>query len=161
MFDIGWTELLLIAIVALIVVGPQDLPRLFRQLGRWSARIRAMASDFQHSLEEAARESGVRDVTEDLGKMTSSRALGLDEVERSARELMDQDWDDAGSGAGGGKDSGAGSGAGAEDAERAERTRRIAEAMAAERAEREAEIAAKAAEAEAKLAAGGDGKSGA
>ncbi|PWE33922.1 twin-arginine translocase subunit TatB [Maritimibacter sp. 55A14] len=78
MFDIGWTELLLIGIVALIVVGPNDLPGMFRALGRFTAQIRSMARDFQRSMNEAADETGMRDVASDLRSMTSPRAMGMD-----------------------------------------------------------------------------------
>ena len=53
MFDIGWSELLLIGVVALIVVGPKDLPRMFRTLGQFTARARHMARDFQRAMEDA------------------------------------------------------------------------------------------------------------
>jgi len=52
MFDIGFSEILLIFIVALIVLGPQKLPRVVREVGRWVGRARAMARQFQEQLEE-------------------------------------------------------------------------------------------------------------
>ena len=60
--DIGWSELLLIGIVALIVIGPEDLPDMFRQLGRFTAKIRAMGREFSRAMEQAAKDSGVNDV---------------------------------------------------------------------------------------------------
>ena len=47
MFDIGWTELMVVGIVALIVVGPKDLPGMFRTLGRFTGKAKGMARDFQ------------------------------------------------------------------------------------------------------------------
>jgi sec-independent protein translocase protein TatB len=91
MFDIGWSELLLIGIVALIVVGPKDLPRMFAALGRFTARARGMARDFQRAMDEAARDSRVREASDDLKKMMSKRALGLDRLEEAARKL--ETWD--------------------------------------------------------------------
>lgn len=82
MFDIGWTELLVIGVVALIVVGPKDLPVMFRTLGQFTAKARAMAREFQRAMDDAADSTGVKDVASDLRKMTSSKAMGLDEVDK-------------------------------------------------------------------------------
>jgi sec-independent protein translocase protein TatB len=57
MFDIGWQELLVIAVVALIVIGPKDLPRALRAITRWIARARELARDFQQGVDEVVREA--------------------------------------------------------------------------------------------------------
>ena len=57
MLDIGWQELLVIGALALIVVGPKDLPGLLRSVGQWVGRIRGMARDFQRTMTDAARET--------------------------------------------------------------------------------------------------------
>lgn len=62
MFDLGWSEMLLIGIVALIVVGPKELPGLFRNIGLWVGKARGVAREFTRAMEAAADESGVRDV---------------------------------------------------------------------------------------------------
>ncbi|MDQ7081356.1 MAG: Sec-independent protein translocase protein TatB [Paracoccaceae bacterium] len=93
MFDIGWSELLVIGVVALIVIGPKDLPGMFRTLGRFTARAKAMAREFQASLEAAAEETGVKDVTDDLQKLTSVKNLGLDSVTDAAKSLTDTKFD--------------------------------------------------------------------
>jgi sec-independent protein translocase protein TatB len=62
MFDIGWSELLVIAVVAIVVVGPKDLPRLMRTFGHYAGKLRRAASDFQRQFEEAMRESEVDEV---------------------------------------------------------------------------------------------------
>ena len=69
--DIGWMELLVIGVVALIVVGPKDLPVVFRKLGQFTGRIRAMAKDFQRAMDEAADESGMTELNRDLRKATN------------------------------------------------------------------------------------------
>jgi sec-independent protein translocase protein TatB len=62
MFDIGWSELLVIAVVAIVVVGPKDLPRLMRTFGHYAGKLRRAASDFQRQFEEAMRESEIDEV---------------------------------------------------------------------------------------------------
>lgn len=94
MFDIGWSELLLIGVAALIVIGPEDLPRMFRALGRITARARQMAREFSMAMEDAARTSGLDDAAgtlRDVKSLTSSRALGLDALDRAAEKF--EKWD--------------------------------------------------------------------
>jgi sec-independent protein translocase protein TatB len=62
MFDIGWSELLVIAVVAIVVVGPRDLPRLMRTFGHYAGKLRRAALDFQRQFEDAMRESEVDEV---------------------------------------------------------------------------------------------------
>ncbi len=91
MFDIGMTELLLIGIVALIVVGPKDLPALFRTLGRFTARARALGREFTRAMNEAADETGVKDVARDLRKATDPKSMGLDALKDAADKF--EKWD--------------------------------------------------------------------
>jgi len=91
MFDIGWTELLVIGIVALIVVGPKDLPGMFRTLGRFTGKAKAMARDFQSAMNDAADSAGVKDVADDLKNVTSKKALGLDALDEVATKF--ENWD--------------------------------------------------------------------
>ena len=91
MFDIGMTELLLIGIVALIVVGPKDLPGLFRTLGRFTAKARSLGREFTRAMNEAADESGMKDVAADLKKATSPKAMGLDALKDAADKF--EQWD--------------------------------------------------------------------
>ena len=69
--DLSWAELMVVGIVALIVIGPKDLPGMFRELGRFTAKLRAMGREFSRAMEQAAKESGIKDVAEDLKKATS------------------------------------------------------------------------------------------
>lgn len=91
MFDIGMTELLLVGIVALIVIGPKDLPEMFRTLGRFTTRARGMAREFQRAMEHAADEAGVKDVASDLRNVTSAKGMGLDAVKDAATKF--ESWD--------------------------------------------------------------------
>ena len=94
MLDVGWTELLLIGVVALIVVGPKDLPVMFHALGRITARARGMAREFSSAMEDAAKASGIQEATKDLRdlqKMTSPKAMGLDALGRAADKF--EKWD--------------------------------------------------------------------
>jgi len=91
MLDIGWSELILIGVVALIVIGPKDLPDMFRQLGRFTAKLRTMARDFQRAMDQAATESGVKDVAADLKSVASSQSLGLNAMRDAAAKF--EKWD--------------------------------------------------------------------
>lgn len=82
MLDIGWSELVLIGVVALIFVGPKDLPEMFRTLGRLMARARMMARDFQRAMEDAADDAGLKDVSRDLNSLRNPMQSGLDAVNR-------------------------------------------------------------------------------
>ncbi|HSB59175.1 MAG TPA: Sec-independent protein translocase protein TatB [Methyloceanibacter sp.] len=62
MFDIGWSELLVIAVVAIVVVGPKDLPRLMRTFGHYAGKLRRAAADFQRQFEDAIRETEMEEV---------------------------------------------------------------------------------------------------
>jgi sec-independent protein translocase protein TatB len=62
MFDISWTEFLLIGVVALIFIGPKELPAVLRTVGQWTRRIRSMAADFQGQFQEAMREAEMADL---------------------------------------------------------------------------------------------------
>ncbi|MBE0554390.1 MAG: twin-arginine translocase subunit TatB [Rhodobacteraceae bacterium] len=91
MFDLGMSELLVIGVVALVVIGPKDLPELFRSLGKFTAKLRAMGREFSRAMEAAADEAGVKDVAKDLKAVTSPRSLGLDAVKDAADKF--QKWD--------------------------------------------------------------------
>jgi sec-independent protein translocase protein TatB len=71
MFDIAWSELGVIAVVALIVIGPKDLPKVLRSIGQWTAKARAMAREFQSGIDDMVRETE------------------LDELRKAAKQVSD------------------------------------------------------------------------
>ena len=91
MLDIGWSELFVIGVVALIVVGPKDLPVMFRTLGRFTAKARSMGREFQRAMDKAADDSGMKGVAKDLRAVTSPSALGIDALQNAASRF--EKWD--------------------------------------------------------------------
>lgn len=102
MFDIGWSELFVIAVVAVIVVGPKDLPKMLRTFGNWVAKMKRMAGDFQREFNDAIRESELEDVKksiQDIGKidpladvrsaMDSANQIGND-IQRELQKPVDE-----------------------------------------------------------------------
>ena len=89
--DLSWSELLVVGIVALIFIGPRDLPGMFRELGRFMAKVRSMGREFSRAMESAAKESGVKDLANDLRKVTNPKAMGLDAVRNAADKF--EKWD--------------------------------------------------------------------
>ncbi|PJI37804.1 Sec-independent protein translocase protein TatB [Ferrovibrio sp.] len=71
MFDIAWSELGVVAVVALIVIGPKDLPKVLRTLGQWTAKARSMAREFQSGIDDMVRETE------------------LDELRKAAKQVSD------------------------------------------------------------------------
>ncbi|HEY5066820.1 MAG TPA: Sec-independent protein translocase protein TatB [Xanthobacteraceae bacterium] len=66
MFDISWSEFLLIGVVALIVIGPKELPAVMRTIGQWTRKVRGMASEFQNQFQEAIREAEMSDLKKEV-----------------------------------------------------------------------------------------------
>ena len=89
MFDLGWTELLVIGVVALIVVGPKDLPMLFRKVGRFVGKAKGMAREFSRAMDQAADETGVKDVASTLKSATNPVKSGLDGVMDAAKSFKE------------------------------------------------------------------------
>lgn len=88
MFDIGWTELLVIALVAIVVIGPKDLPRVMRMVGQWTRKLKRMGSEFQNQFNEALREAELDDVRKGIEDLRSLNPLN------SVREELTKAGDD-------------------------------------------------------------------
>ena len=91
MFDFGLTELLLIGIVALIVVGPKDLPVLFRRVGEFVGRMKGMAREFTSAMNDAADQAGVKDVTRSIKAAANPVKTGLEKVGEATKEFTNFD----------------------------------------------------------------------
>jgi sec-independent protein translocase protein TatB len=87
MFDIGWSEMMLIGIVALIVIGPNDLPGLFQKLGQFVGKARGMAREFTNAMNDAARESGVGDVKNTLNAAANPSKFGVDKLREASSSV--------------------------------------------------------------------------
>jgi sec-independent protein translocase protein TatB len=90
MFDIGWSELLVIGIVALVVIGPKELPGVVRTIGQTVAKLRRMAADFQNQFNEAMREADLADLKKDTEKMIgdATSAVTSNPLKKAGEELQ-------------------------------------------------------------------------
>ena len=87
MFDIGWQELFILAVLAIIVIGPKDLPHAIRTITKGIRKARSMARDLQDGMDEVIREAELEDIKETIG------GDGMDVVKR-IEEAVDLDMDD-------------------------------------------------------------------
>lgn len=87
MFDIGWQELFIVAILALIVVGPKDLPRALRTVMGLVRKARMMARDFQDGIDEVVREADLDDMKKKI------EGLGDDDLANTVKETLDPNGD--------------------------------------------------------------------
>ena len=85
MFDIGWAEMAVIGVIALIVIGPRDLPRALYTLGKWAGKARGLLRDLQQGIEEIAREAELEDMKK---KFDAARKL---DVKREVGTAIDPD----------------------------------------------------------------------
>ena len=91
MFDLGWTELLLIGIVALIVVGPKELPVLFRKAGQFVGKIKGMAREFSRAMNNAADDVGVSDISSTIRSAANPLKPSVDAVKNAATDYTSYD----------------------------------------------------------------------
>jgi sec-independent protein translocase protein TatB len=86
MFDIGWSEMLMLAVLAVIVVGPKDLPQVLRVVGKWVGKARGMAREFQSGLEDIAREAELDQLKSEVNKAASEFEKAASETENDVRQ---------------------------------------------------------------------------
>ena len=91
MFDLGWTEFLVIGIVALIVIGPKDLPLLFRKAGRFVGKARGMAREFSRAMDDAADQTGINEVSKTLKAASNPLKSSMDQVKQATSEFVSFD----------------------------------------------------------------------
>jgi sec-independent protein translocase protein TatB len=92
MFDIGWTEMLVIAIVMIVVVGPKDLPKMLRTFGKMSAKMRSMAGDFQKQFNEALKEAELDELKKSVDTLRNANPVSeikkqLNPFEKAAADV--------------------------------------------------------------------------
>jgi sec-independent protein translocase protein TatB len=81
MLDLSWSHIFIILVVALIVVGPKDLPRMMHTLGRWMGKARAMADQFRKSFDEMARQAELDELRSEIDALRRERPFaGLDQT---------------------------------------------------------------------------------
>lgn len=88
MFDIGWSELLVIAVVAIIFVGPKDLPRMMRTIGRYVTKVRSMAREFQSSFEDMARETELEELRKEVTSLRDVASAPLRKLQQEIDKPM-------------------------------------------------------------------------
>ncbi|MGE5546358.1 MAG: Sec-independent protein translocase protein TatB [Solirubrobacterales bacterium] len=75
MFDVGWDEMALVAVVALIVIGPKDLPHVLRTAGQWMRKARELAGEFQRGVDDMVREAELSELKSQVEKAADTNAL--------------------------------------------------------------------------------------
>jgi len=92
MFDISWGKLVIIGVVALLVIGPKELPTVLRTVGQWMGKIRRMAAEFQGQFQDAMREAEMADLKKQFDETTSSVKSAFDTTDiKNELEKMIQD----------------------------------------------------------------------
>lgn len=81
MIDLSWSHILIVLIVALVVVGPKDLPRLMHTVGRWVAKARGMADQFKRGLDEMSRQADLDELRKEIQALRNERPFaGLEQT---------------------------------------------------------------------------------
>ncbi len=87
MFDIGWSEMMVVGAVALVVIGPKDLPGALRQAGKWLGTVRRMASDFQGQVNEAMKEAELDELRNEVANLKSGLNAVTDPVRTAGNQM--------------------------------------------------------------------------
>ena len=91
MFDIGWSELVVIAVVALIAIGPKELPGVLRMVGQWMGKARKMAAEFQGQFQEAMREAEMADLKKTFDEVKeAATGFGSDNIMTSLQKDVNE-----------------------------------------------------------------------
>lgn len=84
MLGFAWSEIFLIGAVALVVIGPKDLPRVMRTMGQWSRKLRLLAGDFQRQFDDMVRQAEFDDI-----KRETEKAMNVDDIKRDVEKAVD------------------------------------------------------------------------
>jgi sec-independent protein translocase protein TatB len=90
MFDLGWGKIVIIAVIALVVIGPKELPAVLRTVGQWMGKIRRMAAEFQSQFQEAMREAEMADLKKSIDAISdATRGIGsgLDPISNVSKDI--------------------------------------------------------------------------
>ncbi len=89
MLDIGWTEILVITVVALFIVGPKDIPKALRTVGIWIGKLKSLSREFQNTVEDAVRDSELDEVKKQIESAKTDFTKGMTETIDSEGELTE------------------------------------------------------------------------
>ena len=90
MFDLGWSKILILAVVAIVVVGPKELPSMLRTLGQFIAQLRRHAAEFRAQFDEAMRSPELDQIKKDVEAIKSDTQASLRGIERSLEQDMSE-----------------------------------------------------------------------
>jgi sec-independent protein translocase protein TatB len=87
-FDLGWSKLIIIAMLAIVVVGPKDLPALLRTIGKFVGQIRRQAEDFRRQFDEAMKDTELDQIRKDVEDIKRTATDSVRDIERSAEDSV-------------------------------------------------------------------------
>jgi sec-independent protein translocase protein TatB len=83
--NLSWMEMLVVGIVALIVIGPKDLPGMFRQVGQFVGKAKGMAREFSSAMNAAADESGINEINKTIKAAANPKKFGVDKIREASQ----------------------------------------------------------------------------